>query len=129
DTGLRYGKKGNEGTRYVLLPVGGRTLFCSLRINDNGPEFVGRLGSLGGTEEEAVRRINAKAGGGVGNMLPFMLQGVRSLWVDTAGVLLAVVGCLGGAGWLLAQVLLSGRNSRSTRRRIRERVDDPDLVG
>src|SRR5262249_5888546 len=63
DSGVRYGKKGNEGTKYVLLPVGDRALFCSARIANNGPEYVGRLGSLGGTEEEAVRRS-----GGSGNL-------------------------------------------------------------
>jgi hypothetical protein len=104
DTGVRYGRKGNEGTKYVLLPVGDRALFCSARIDDNGPEYIGRLGSLGSTEEEAVRRV-----GVVGNLLPFMLQGVRSIWFDTAVALAIFVGCIGGALWLLLRVLLSGR--------------------
>jgi hypothetical protein len=103
DTGVRYGKKGNEGTKYVLLQVGDRALFCSARIANNGPDYVGRLGSLGSTEEEAVRRI----GGNPGTLLPFMLQSVRNIWFDTVVALVTVVGCLGGALWLL----LAGRRS------------------
>jgi hypothetical protein len=107
DTGVRYGKKGNEGTKYVLLPVGDRALFCSARIDNNGPEYVGRLGSLGGTEEEAVRRAGIPAE----HLLPFMLQGVRSIWFDTAVALALFAGCAGGALFLLLRGLLSGRRS------------------
>jgi hypothetical protein len=109
DTGLRYGKKGNEGTKYVLLPVGGRALFCSARVNDNGPEHVGRLGSIGGTEEEALRRIGAEGAVASGRLLPFMLWGVRSIWFDTALVLAALASCLIGAVWLSVRALRSGR--------------------
>src|SRR5262249_14571581 len=108
DTGVRYGRKGNEGTKYVLLPVGDRALFCSARVNDNGPEYVGRLGSLGGTEEEALRRGGVGEALGPGKVLPFMLQGVRSIWFDTALVLAALVGCLIGAVWLSVWALRSG---------------------
>jgi hypothetical protein len=110
DTGLRYGKKGNEGTKYVLLPLAGRLLFCSVRVNDAGPEYVGQLGSFGGTEEEALRRLNVTAGKEV---LPFMLQGVRSIWFDTALALIAIVGCVVGAIALVVRVLLSRRTLRS----------------
>jgi hypothetical protein len=100
DTGLRFGKKGNEGTKYVLLPVGGRggrALFCSARVANNGPEYVGRLGSFGSNEEEAVRRI----GGNQGQLMPFMLQAVRHIWVDSVAALVGLVACLGGAVWAL----------------------------
>src|SRR5262245_573553 len=108
DTGLRYGKKGNEGTKYVLLPVGDRALFCSARVNDNGPEYVGRLGSFGSTEEEALRRSGAGGAAGSGPVLPFMLQSVRSIWFDTALALAGIVGCLIGAVWLSVRALRSG---------------------
>ena len=106
DPGVRYGVKGNEGTKYVLLPVGGRALFCAARIQNNGPEYVGRLGSLGVTEDEAVSRM-----GSPNHLLPFMLQGVRSIWFDTLAALAVLVGCIGGALWLL----LSGRHSGGKR--------------
>jgi len=96
DSGVRYGVKGNAGTKYVLLPVGDRILLCSARISNNGPEYVGRLGSIGVTEEEAVSRMGSPR-----NLLPFMLQGVRSIWFDTSVALAAIVGCIGGALWLL----------------------------
>lgn len=95
ETGVRYGIKDNAGTKYILLPVGDRALFSSVRIANNGPEYVGRLGSFGMTEEEAVRM------GGAQNLLPFMLQGVRSIWFDTAVALVLILGCVGGAAWLL----------------------------
>jgi hypothetical protein len=92
----------------VLLAVGDRALFCSARVADEGPEYIGRLGSLGSTEEEAVRRM----GGNRGNLLPFMLQSVRSIWFDTAFALAALVVCLGGALWLLLGGRRSGRHPR-----------------
>src|SRR5262245_53017945 len=98
ETGVRYGIKDNAGTKYVLLPAGNRALFASVRIANNGPEYVGRLGSFGQTEEEAVRMGQAK------NLLPFMLQGVRSIWFDTAVAVVLFVGCVGGAVWLLLVV-------------------------
>ena len=106
DPGVRYGVKGNEGTKYVLLPVDGRILFCSARISNNGPEYVGRLGSFDMTEEEAVSRM-----GSPNNLLPFMLQGVRSIWFDTLVALALLIGCIGGALWLL----LAGRHSGGKR--------------
>ena len=57
-----------------------------------------------GPSPEAIRLM-----GDPGNLLPFMMQGVRSIWVDTVGALIAIVGCVGGALWLLLRVLLSGR--------------------
>src|SRR5262249_31419431 len=50
DTGVRYGVKGNPGTKYILLPVASRSLFCSMGVRAEGPEYVGWLGTLNGPE-------------------------------------------------------------------------------
>jgi hypothetical protein len=112
ETNVVFGKPGNEGTRYVLLPVGDRALFCSVRISSNNAEFVGNLESFGGTENEAVQ----KGGIDKGKLLPFMLQSVRSIWLETVGALIGILACLGLAAWLLIQVWMTGQG-RSKRRR------------
>lgn len=117
ETNVIFGKKGNEGTRYVLLPVGERYIFCSVRISSNNAEFVGNLESFGGNENEAVQM----AGVPREKLLPFMLQSVRSIWVETVGALLGILACLGIAAWLLVQVAMTGK---AERRRPREEEDD-----
>jgi hypothetical protein len=112
ETNVIFGKKGNEGTRYVVLPVGDRYLFCSVRVGSNNAEYVGNLESFGGTENEAVQM----AGIPREKLLPFMLQSVRSIWVETVGALIGIVACLGLAAWLLIQVWMNGQG-RSRRRR------------
>jgi hypothetical protein len=95
DTGVRYGKKGNEGTKYVIIPVRDRLLFCSARIDDHGPEYVGRLSYFGDTEREAVGYATRQTG--PRKILPLFLQSVRSIWFDTVFALAVIIGCLVGA--------------------------------
>jgi len=97
-----YGVKGNEGTKFLLLPVGDRYLFCSARVKNEGPEYVGSLGFLVAAEVETAVPEQDR-----GKLLPFMLQAVRSIWFDTGAALLVIVGCLGGAAWLLVQVAMT----------------------
>jgi len=107
DTGARYGKKGNEGTKYVLIPVGDRLLFASARVDDRPAEHVGQLTSYGGTEGEVLQRIGKPP-----NLMPFMLQSVRSIWVDTVAILVVAGGCLIGAVVLTVQAMKLSRPAR-----------------
>jgi hypothetical protein len=102
DTNWVYGVKGNAGTKFVLLPVGDRCLFCSARVEHAEPEFVGRL-----TWVEAAEVASTVPKEERGNLLPFSLQAVRSIWFDTGVALLAILGCLGGAAWLVVQVQMT----------------------
>src|SRR5688500_10772431 len=101
DTNLRYGKKGNEGTKYLLLLLNDHTLFCSARVNDNGPEFIGRLESMGGTDKQAAGLI-----GGAQNLLPFMLQSVRSIWFDVGAIGALGIGAIVTGIWMIARTAM-----------------------
>jgi hypothetical protein len=98
-----YGVKGNEGTKFLLLPVGDRYLFCSARVKNEGPEFIGSLGFTETAVETVVSQEDRA------KLLPFMLQTVRSIWFDTAAALLVIAGCLGGAAWLALEGTPQGR--------------------
>lgn len=99
DTQLQWGKKGNPGTKYLLLPVGDRVMLCSARIANDGPTFAGRLEPFGGSvEEEVIDRVSAANPGLRQRLLPVQLQAVRHIWFDTAASLAGVVGL--GAGGL-----------------------------
>jgi hypothetical protein len=98
DTEWVYGVKGNAGTKFLLLPVGDRYLFCSARIKNEGPEYIGSLGFLVAAEVETAVPAEDR-----GKLLPFMLQAVRSIWFDTGAALVVIAGCLGGAAWLGVQ--------------------------
>lgn len=105
DTGLRYGKKGNEGTKYLLTRVGNRNLMISARIDNNDPEFTGSIETISGTEEEAARRLQ-----GQGQLLPVYLQAVRSIWFDSVVALVFIVLGAALAVWMAARgFLLLGR--------------------
>jgi len=97
-----YGVEGNAGTKFLLLPVGDRYLFCSARIKNEGPEYIGSLGFLVAAEVETVVPAQER-----GKLLPFMLQAVRSIWFDTGAALLAIACCLAGAGWLGVQAAMA----------------------
>lgn len=101
-----YGVKGNEGTKFLLLPVKDRYLLCSARVTSEGPEYIGSLGYIEEAEKQTVVSAEDQ-----GKLLPFMLQGVRSIWFDTGAALLVILGCLGSAAWLIVQVVMarSGR--------------------
>jgi hypothetical protein len=108
DTGLQWGRKGNPGTKYVLLPVGDRFMLCSARIANNGPTFTGRLGSRSGvTEDEVVDRIKGSSPEVAARIMPIMLQAVRSIWFDTAVALALVLGLAGTGTWLVIWSLLA----------------------
>jgi hypothetical protein len=102
DTEWVYGVEGNAGTKFLLLPVGDRTLLCSARIKNEGPEYIGSLGFLVAAEVETVVPAAER-----GKLLPFMLQSVRSIWFDTGAALLIIAGCLAGAAWLGIQVAMT----------------------
>ena len=82
-------------------------LFCSARVNDGGPDYVGSLGYVEAAEAENVVPKQEQH-----KLLPFMLQAVRSIWFDTAVALLAIAGCLGGATWLGVHVAMAGNTTR-----------------
>ncbi len=110
DTGLQWGRKGNPGTKYVLLPVGDRLMLCSARIANEGPTFTGRLGHRGGvTEDEVVERIKGSAPDVAARIMPIMLQAVRSIWFDTAVALVAVVGLAAVGSFLVLRSMLTKR--------------------
>jgi hypothetical protein len=110
DTGLQWGRKGNPGTKYVLLPVGDRLMLCSARIANDGPTFTGRLGHRGGvTEDEVMQRINESSPEAAAKIMPIMLQAVRSIWFDTAAALVAIVGLAGGGAFLVLRSMLAQR--------------------
>ena len=112
ETDVVYGKKGNEGTRFVLLPVGEKNLFCSARIADKGPEYVGRLGSFDATEKQATGMMKGGAADKKGTLLPFMMQSVRSIWFDTIAIFVIVLVCVGIAfGMVIKALFMSQRPS------------------
>jgi hypothetical protein len=102
DTEWVYGVEGNAGTKFLLLPVRKRQLLCSARIKNEGPEYIGSLGFLVAAEVETVVPAGERD-----KLLPFMLQGVRSIWFDTRAALVGILGCLGGAAWLGVQVAMT----------------------
>src|SRR5262249_18048655 len=103
DTGVRFGVKSSPGTKYIILPVGSRSLYCSANVKDNGPEFVGWLSSLEGPAKEAHQKSKQ---GGSGALLPYMIRCEGSTAFYTVAFLLAPIACLGGAVWLVVQMLL-----------------------
>jgi hypothetical protein len=110
DTNLQWGKKNNPGTKYLLLPVGDRLMLCSARIDDNGPKFVGRLETFGGSvEEEVIARVSAGNPGVRQQVTPIMFQTVRSIWVDTSVALVAVIALGLGGLWKVLHPFIVGR--------------------
>jgi hypothetical protein len=80
DSGVRYGKKNNPGTKYLLLPVGGRVLLCSARMSAEGNAFTGRLQAVSGTDKEVRQRIEGANSGLAPLLLPYMLQSVSDVF-------------------------------------------------
>jgi len=129
DTGLQYGKKGNPGTKYLLLPVEDRLLLCSARIADNGPSFVGRLERFSGsTEEEVLRRVKASDPTLGPQLMPIMFQTVRSIWFDTSIALVVVFGAGLTGVWMLLRALLLKRSgpTEADEERFKTRGAGPD---